>query len=71
MTAGLQAAALETGGLSRRAEVVAAELLGELDASMHEAVAALHVRFGGEGFATLARDLKSSAFRRSCGSSSS
>jgi hypothetical protein len=45
------------------AEIVAAELLLQLDIAMDDADAALHARFGRIGLATLARDLKRTADR--------
>lgn len=46
------------------AEVVAAEFFLQFDIAMDDANAALHARFGREGFPTLARDLKRTAGRR-------
>lgn len=53
--------ALKSAPGAADAEVVAAELLLQLDIAMDDADAALHARLGRIGFATLARDLKRTA----------
>jgi hypothetical protein len=47
-----------------RAEIVAPQLLNEIDVAMDATVAALHVRFGRIGPTALRGDLKSRAGRR-------